>query len=75
MKKTIYQIAKELDVQEGTVRIWLSNYRFNKYRLIGKPLSYDVTKTMLNELEQYLTNKGKRVKSTLWNLKWMRSHC
>ena len=80
MKQSIYQIAKSLDLENGTVRIWLSNYRFNKYKLIGKPLSYEVTKDMLNDLEEYLnkkivTKKGtnKKIKDTIWNLKWLRA--
>lgn len=80
MKKSIYQIAKDLNLENGTVRTWLSNYRFNKYQLIGKPLSYNVTKEMLNDLEEYLnmkivTKKGinKKIKDTIWNLKWLRA--
>jgi hypothetical protein len=72
-KKTVYQIANELSVEVGTIRIWLSNFRFNKYRQSGKPLSFNITKAMLDDLEDYLIKKNsKRIKEVLCHLKWLK---
>lgn len=75
MQLNVYDIAKELELESGTVRVWLGNFRFNSFRVKAKPVSYNVTKEMLNLLEDYLSKKKQtqKIKETIWNLKWLRS--
>lgn len=75
MQLSIYEIAKELQLESGTVRIWLDNFRFNSFRQKIKPVSYNVTKEMLNLLEEYLSKKKQtqKIKETIWHLKWLRA--
>lgn len=75
MKLNVYQLANELDLQPGTLRTWLSNYRFNKSRISCKPLTFDVTKDFLTCLEGYigLKQQNEKIVSTLHHLRWLRS--
>ena len=75
MKLSINQLAEELLVESNTLRIWLDNYKFNKYRLPGKPISYEVNSKMLKDLESYIMKRrsSSRINSVLWNLTWVKS--
>lgn len=75
MKLDVYQLANELDLQPGTLRSWLSNYRFNKNRISCKPLSFAVTKDFLTCLEGYLGLKrqNEKIVNTIHHLRWLRS--
>lgn len=75
MKLNLRQLAEELLVEANTLRIWLDNYVFNKYRLPGKPISYEVNSKMLTDLEVYVMKKRgtSRINSVLWRLRWMKS--
>lgn len=75
MRLDVNQLAQELDLQSGTLRSWLCNYRFNKNRLTGKPMSFKVTKDFLTCLEGYICLKGTtpKVLHTIHRLRWLRS--
>ena len=74
MRFDVYQLANELDLESNTVRTWLSNYRFNKSRLSGRPLAYNVTKDFLTTLEAYLCTKkqNSKIKQTIRHLQFLR---
>ena len=74
MRLDVYQLADKLDVQPGTLRAWLSNYRFNKDRLSCKPMSFNVTNDFLTCLEGYLGLKKQntKIKQTMNRISYMR---
>lgn len=74
MQLDIYQLAQELGLQPGTIRIWLENYRFSKYRLKKKPVSYNITKDFLTMLESYLCGKKqtKKIHDTIRHVQFFR---
>jgi len=74
VKYDVYTLAEELDLESNTLRTWLSNYRFNKNRLSGRPLSYDVTKDFLTTLENYLCTKKQtnKIKDTIRHVGFLR---
>lgn len=74
MKLDVYQLAQELDLQPGTLRAWLSNYRFNKNRISCKPMAFEVTKDFLTCLEGYIGLKKMtpKIKDTIHHVAFLR---
>lgn len=67
MNMSVYDIIKYIPITKGTLSVYLSSYRFNKFITKERPLSCRVDDEFFDEFEKYL--KDKRLHSLLKDLR------
>ena len=65
---TIVEISKKLKLNSSTLRTWLGNFRFDKYRVAQcYPATYVYSKSFLIDLKKYIDRKPSTAARKLYN--------